>query len=101
METSVTIGRRWLGAGLASIFRADTEHLHHRLVARGMSHRRAVLVLYSVCLAFGVIAYVAVLLRDQGRLHAVIVGAVAAAMFVGVRLLYRRPFDSRGRGPRL
>ncbi len=32
------------------IFRADRKHLHHRLLARGLSRRKAVAVLYVVCL---------------------------------------------------
>jgi hypothetical protein len=32
-----------------SPFSADQEHIHHKLLARGLSHRNAVLVLWSVC----------------------------------------------------
>jgi UDP-GlcNAc:undecaprenyl-phosphate GlcNAc-1-phosphate transferase len=32
------------------IYRADTRHLHHRLLRAGLSHRQAVLVLYAVAL---------------------------------------------------
>jgi len=32
------------------IFSADREHIHHRLLARGLSHRQAVLVLYGLSL---------------------------------------------------
>jgi UDP-GlcNAc:undecaprenyl-phosphate/decaprenyl-phosphate GlcNAc-1-phosphate transferase len=43
---------------LKSVFLPDRSHVHHRLIARGLSHMRAVLVLYlvSFVLGFGAIA---------------------------------------------
>jgi len=35
------------------IFQADKEHLHHQLLARGLSHRQAVLVMYGVSIVLG------------------------------------------------
>ncbi len=32
------------------------DHTSHRLVSLGLSHRRAVLILYGVCIAFGFVA---------------------------------------------
>jgi UDP-GlcNAc:undecaprenyl-phosphate GlcNAc-1-phosphate transferase len=87
METAVTMLRRSLVAGVASVFRADQEHIHHRLLRLGLNHRRAVLALYAVCAAFSGLAFLAVLTREQGALHAVIVGGVAVAAYVFVRLL--------------
>ncbi len=40
------------------IFQADREHLHHKLLDRGMSHRKAVLVIYAVGLVLGTSAIV-------------------------------------------
>jgi UDP-GlcNAc:undecaprenyl-phosphate GlcNAc-1-phosphate transferase len=37
---------------------ADRGHIHHRLIARGLSHRRAVLVLYTLALVLSVLALV-------------------------------------------
>src|SRR5262249_24186022 len=35
------------------MFSGDKEHIHHRLLALGLSHRSVVLVLYAVALALG------------------------------------------------
>jgi UDP-GlcNAc:undecaprenyl-phosphate GlcNAc-1-phosphate transferase len=36
---------------LGRVFEADQEHIHHRLMARGLSHRATVLLLYGLSLA--------------------------------------------------
>jgi len=40
------------------VFEGDNEHIHHMLLARGWSQRRAALVLYAVCALFGVVALI-------------------------------------------
>jgi len=89
MEVGVTVVRRVLASGFASVVRADHEHIHDRLVARGMPHRTAVLTLWLVCAALGMLAFLAVV--AQGAAKALVVAAAAVAMVVGVRTLgYRR-----------
>lgn len=89
LEVGVTFVRRALVSGLASVLRADHEHIHHRLIARGMTHRNAVLTLYVVCAGLGGVAFLAVLARGRGK--ALLVAIVATAMIAGVRALgYRR-----------
>ena len=39
------------------LFTADSEHLHHRLLALGLTHRTVVILLYGVCLTFGLLAF--------------------------------------------
>lgn len=48
----VAPARQWR-ATLARLVQPDRDHIHHRLVSRGLSHKSAVLVLYgaAVCLA--------------------------------------------------
>jgi UDP-GlcNAc:undecaprenyl-phosphate GlcNAc-1-phosphate transferase len=92
MEVSLTFMRRALVSGIAGVLRADREHIHHRLIARGMTHRNAVLTLYVVCAGFGGLAFLSVLAQGFGR--ALLVAFVAIAMGVGVRALgYRRSPD--------
>lgn len=46
LDTLVAIGRRWLrGMPLSN---GDARHIHHRLLALGLSHRRAAIVIYVV-----------------------------------------------------
>jgi UDP-GlcNAc:undecaprenyl-phosphate GlcNAc-1-phosphate transferase len=50
-------------AGLARMFVADRQHIHHRLVAAGLAQREAIYVLYGIqAAACAVAIYVAVLL---------------------------------------
>jgi UDP-GlcNAc:undecaprenyl-phosphate/decaprenyl-phosphate GlcNAc-1-phosphate transferase len=51
MDTLLAIGRRALRG--RPLFQADKEHIHHRLMAIGLSHRQAVLVLYGFCVLLG------------------------------------------------
>ena len=52
---ALTLIARRVAVG-APPWRADTRHLHHLLLARGLSVRRTVLALYGVTAAFGAIA---------------------------------------------
>jgi len=90
MEVGLTVLRRVLVSGLASVLRADREHIHDRLIARGMTHRNAVLTLYVVCGGLGGLAFLAVLAQGPGK--ALLVAIVAVATGAGIRALgYRRP----------
>ncbi|NLG33543.1 MAG: undecaprenyl/decaprenyl-phosphate alpha-N-acetylglucosaminyl 1-phosphate transferase [Syntrophomonadaceae bacterium] len=42
----------------APIFMPDKDHLHHRLMAIGLSHRRSVVIIYMISALFGVVAVV-------------------------------------------
>ncbi|MFI5364528.1 MAG: hypothetical protein ACHQ4J_02790 [Candidatus Binatia bacterium] len=76
---------RFLVIGPISLFRADREHIHHRLLALGLTHRRAVLVLYAVCLGFGALAFLAV--STRGANTALMVALVAVASYFGIHKL--------------
>lgn len=56
-ESALMPSRR---AGLGRVLEPDQEHIHHRLVARGLSHRAAVLVLYATALALSALALLTV-----------------------------------------
>ena len=56
MDTLLAMGRRALRG--QPMFQADKEHIHHRLLARGLTHRQAVLVLYGFCVLLGTMALV-------------------------------------------
>jgi len=53
-DTLLAIVRRLINR--APVFSADRDHMHHRLLAMGLSHRNAVLVVYGVCLFLSVSA---------------------------------------------
>lgn len=53
LDTGVAIGRRWLrGVPLSG---GDARHIHHRLLALGLSHRRAALVMYAAATALAML----------------------------------------------
>jgi UDP-GlcNAc:undecaprenyl-phosphate GlcNAc-1-phosphate transferase len=56
VDTTMTMGRRLLSR--KPVFEGDNEHIHHMLLARGWSQRRAALVLYGVCAVFGLVALI-------------------------------------------
>lgn len=70
---------------VASLFTPDQNHLHHRLLARGVSHRNAVFLLYGVCVGFGLVA---LLLFVIGGVASIVVGGlVGMVVYYGVRKL--------------
>jgi len=56
VDTAMTMGRRLLSR--KPVFQGDNEHIHHMLLARGWSQKRAALVLYGVCALFGLVALI-------------------------------------------
>jgi UDP-GlcNAc:undecaprenyl-phosphate/decaprenyl-phosphate GlcNAc-1-phosphate transferase len=55
-ETLHSVVRRLRGQGLRHVFLADQQHVHHRLLDLGLSHRKVVLLLYGVSLSFSLLA---------------------------------------------
>ncbi len=67
------------------VFRADTEHIHHRLLRLGLSPRNAVFVLWGLCAVFGLMA---VLVSSLPRtLATLLVVVLAAALFLAFERL--------------
>jgi UDP-GlcNAc:undecaprenyl-phosphate GlcNAc-1-phosphate transferase len=85
MDVVVAVSRRYLLGGSAALFRADREHIHHRLLLLGLPPRRAVLLLHAVSAVFGGLAVLAFFARGPGS--AVLVAVVAGASYLGLRQL--------------
>src|SRR5499426_1272302 len=68
-----------------SMFAADQKHIHHRLIALGLSHGNAVLVLYALALGLSSLALLSVL--AQYRNAGIILIAIGLAMYIGIRKL--------------
>ena len=80
-DTSMAMLRRILRK--APIFQADKEHLHHRLLNMGLSHKRVVLFLYFICGYFGIIAFLFVLISNKYAFILLIL--LGMGVFMGVR----------------
>lgn len=98
MDTLLAMIRRFLGSllpdrlressfghKLKGMFLPDRRHVHHQLLALGLSHRSAVLILYCVSCLFGIGAFAVTLCNNTEA--SVILVAVAVSIVAGVRKL--------------
>ncbi len=82
-DTTLAILRRW--SRNLPISAADRQHIHHRLLAMGLTHRRAVLVLYVACAALGAAALL--ISAGRGAMTLIVVGSLALLAFVCIRAM--------------
>jgi UDP-GlcNAc:undecaprenyl-phosphate GlcNAc-1-phosphate transferase len=67
------------------MFAPDRSHIHHQILARGVSHRNAVLILYAISVTLGISAYAMSVNDSQvGRILLIL---VAIAILVGIHQL--------------
>jgi hypothetical protein len=71
------------------VFRGDTDHIHHKLLRLGLSHRHAVYALYAVTSAF-VVAGLALVVDDKFLLP--VLFAIILGVVVGVQQLHYPEF---------
>lgn len=77
IDTFWVITRR-LASGRAP-FSADRGHFHHRLLDLGLSHRGAVLLIYTVC---GVLAVLSLVLSGRGQLSAFVIIVIGSGLIL-------------------
>lgn len=85
LDTFMAILRRYFNH--RPIFAPDKEHLHHQLLAMGLSHRQAVLAIYGVSALLGVSAvFLTFLATSQALILLVVltVGIISAANKLGL-----------------
>jgi UDP-GlcNAc:undecaprenyl-phosphate GlcNAc-1-phosphate transferase len=78
VDESLAIARRYLRQ--QPIFSADRAHIHHKLLARGMTPRRVVLVLYGVCGLAAAAALLFMEAREQYRGFVIVLVCLAALL---------------------
>lgn len=78
------------------IFAADSDHIHHRLLAAGVDHHRAVLLLYGINATVTLVAFGSLFMTT--RHAALLLAALLAAAFVGVQRLGYDEFALLRRG---
>jgi hypothetical protein len=99
LDTALAMARRFLGPFmparltdgysvrmLRSIFLPDRRHIHHQLMARGISHRRVVLLLYAISAALGIGAFL-ISVADTLPIVIMLLIGIGYAMFFGIRKL--------------
>ncbi|HJS98192.1 MAG TPA: MraY family glycosyltransferase [Terriglobales bacterium] len=88
LDTVISVIRRFLSG--RPLFSADRQHIHHKLMERGLSHRQVVILLYGVSAACGLLSLF-ILVPGQ-RLVAVVLLILAAGVWFGVQYLHYPEF---------
>jgi UDP-GlcNAc:undecaprenyl-phosphate GlcNAc-1-phosphate transferase len=68
-----------------SMFRADREHIHHRLLQIGFTQKKAVMILYAVSLILGGLALSSVYFKNIN--YALLLTAIGVASYIGISKL--------------
>jgi UDP-GlcNAc:undecaprenyl-phosphate GlcNAc-1-phosphate transferase len=83
LETALSILRRLISG--RPIFTADREHIHHKLLEAGLSHRQVVIVLYAVSALFAMLSLF--LLWPTGSTLGLVLAVVGSVIWLGVQHL--------------
>ncbi len=70
------------------MFQPDTDHLHHRLVELGYTHRRAVLIIYGLTIILGIVSITLIHAKDETAALILIVigtGVIFLGRYVGIK----------------
>ena len=92
LDTSVAIARRLLRG--QPVFSGDRRHIHHRLLDRGLSPRRVVVLMYTCCGAAGVLSLVQ---STNEELAGIVVVVACVSAGIGIQRLGYIEFGAFGR----
>ena len=83
LETALSVVRRFISG--RPVFTADREHIHHKLLQRGLSHRQAVIILYAVSAFFALMSLF--LLWPTGSTLGLVLAVLGTGIWLGVQHL--------------
>jgi len=83
IDTALAVLRRFLSG--KPLFSADRNHIHHRLLEMGFSHRQVVIILYGVSAALGLLSLL--MLDEGGSSVGVVLIIVGCGIIFGVQHL--------------
>jgi UDP-GlcNAc:undecaprenyl-phosphate GlcNAc-1-phosphate transferase len=83
LETSLSVLRRLISG--RPVFIADREHIHHKLLQLGLSHRQVVIVLYAVSALFALLSLF--LLWPTGSSLGLVLAVLGTGVWLGVQHL--------------
>jgi UDP-GlcNAc:undecaprenyl-phosphate GlcNAc-1-phosphate transferase len=92
LDTGLSIVRRFLRH--QPIFGADRDHIHHRLLKRGLTPRRVALVLYAVAATGAALSLLSV---STNRMGGLVIMFFCAATWIGIQHLGYAEFSTAGR----
>lgn len=93
LETSLSVLRRFIGR--RPIFVADRQHIHHRLLDYGLSHRQAVTLLYGVSAGFALLSLF--MLWPKGGSLGLVLAVLGSGIWIGVQHLRYPEFGELAR----
>jgi UDP-GlcNAc:undecaprenyl-phosphate GlcNAc-1-phosphate transferase len=83
LETVLSIIRRLISG--RPVFTADREHIHHKLLQHGMTHRQVVIILYGVSAIFAMLSLF--LLWPTGSSLGLVLAVLGIGIWIGVQHL--------------
>ena len=83
LETALSIVRRLISG--RPVFTADREHIHHKLLQHGLTHRQVVIVLYGVSAVFALLSLF--LLWPTGSSLGLVLAVLGVGIWIGVQHL--------------
>lgn len=83
LETSLSILRRLISG--RPVFTADREHIHHKLLQHGLTHRQVVILLYGVSAVFAMLSLF--LLWPTGSSLGLVLAVLGIGIWIGVQHL--------------
>lgn len=89
LDTFFAVARRFVNGN--PIFQADKEHVHHRLLDLGFSHKQTVLLIYGISIILGLSAVLlTIITAEKGILMLIVLSTITlyAANRLGVTRLY-------------
>jgi UDP-GlcNAc:undecaprenyl-phosphate GlcNAc-1-phosphate transferase len=89
LDTAMAMARRLLGN--RGLFEPDAEHIHHRMLRRGLTPTRVVFTLYGVAALFGALSLLTV--AGNAQVVGVVVIVFSVVTWFGVRRLEPPEFD--------
>jgi UDP-GlcNAc:undecaprenyl-phosphate GlcNAc-1-phosphate transferase len=93
LDTCIAVLRRFIGG--QPLFRADREHIHHKLLQRGLSQRQVVVLLYGVSALFGLCS--TLILQPTGPAMGLTLFVLAIGIWLGVQHLRYPEFFELGK----
>jgi UDP-GlcNAc:undecaprenyl-phosphate GlcNAc-1-phosphate transferase len=83
LETAFSVVRRFISG--RPVFTPDREHIHHKLLQLGLSHRQVVIVLYAVSAIFALLSLF--LLWPTGSTLGLVLAVLGTGIWIGVQHL--------------
>ena len=83
LETALSMLRRFISG--RPVFTADREHIHHKLLQLGLSHRQVVITLYAVSALFALLSLF--LLWPTGSTLGLVLAVLGSGIWIGVQHL--------------